>query len=215
MATFSKPVAFVSLTQPSQRPPTSEYHFRSFHRRVSNMHSSFSSSLITLTILTFSSSFARASSQSAGAATGAAGSCFPYGNATLNADYTAPSVPRDQWFCSVDQQYGFQGFSYPLEDSDCSADSNSFDSMSKDFARMKSDFGATMVRLYYPGCTESIVFENALRAGVANNMAVIPQIWFGFDNDVRILGPKRPETYSLMLRRTRSGKLHSRPSMLS
>lgn len=116
----------------------------------------------------------------------AAGSCFPYGTATLNQDLSPPNVPRDQWFCSLDQQYGFQGFSYPLEDDSCSSDTNSFDKMNKDFARMKKDFGASIVRLYYPMCTQSVVFENALRAGVVNNMAVIPQIWFGWDNDVSI-----------------------------
>ena len=118
-----------------------------------------------------------------------AGSCFPYGTATLNQDFTAPNVPRDQWFCPIEQQYGFQGFSYALEDDDCSSATNSFDKMNKDFAQMKKDFGATIVRLYYPMCTKSSVFENALRAGVANNMAIIPQIWFGWDNDVRSVQP--------------------------
>jgi len=82
-------------------------------------------------------------------------------------------------------QYGFQGFSYALEDGDCSAASNGFDAMNKDFAKMKKDFGATMVRMYYPVCADKSVFINALKAGVANNMAVIPQVWFNFgDGDV-------------------------------
>ena len=111
-------------------------------------------------------------------------SCFPYGDAQLSSDYSAPNVSRDQWWCPADQQYGFQGFSYPMEESDCSAVSNGLDQISADFAQMKKDFGATIVRVYYPGCTEASVFENLLKAGVANNMAVIPQIWFGFDGDV-------------------------------
>lgn len=111
------------------------------------------------------------------------GDCFPFGSQTLNADYSAPSVSRDRWFCPSASEYGFLGFSYPLEDSDCSAYSNSFDSMNADFAEMKKSFGAKFVRLYYPACTESSVFEAALRAGVANNMAVIPQIWFNFGDD--------------------------------
>lgn len=94
-----------------------------------------------------------------------------------------PSVSRDEWWCSAEEEYGFLGFSYPLEDGDCNAYSNSFDSMNKDFAEMKQKFGAKYVRLYYPVCTEKSVFENALRAGVANNMAVIPQIWFNFGDD--------------------------------
>ena len=39
------------------------------------------------------------------------------------------------------------GFSYPLEDGDCSARSNSVAAMSADFARMKRDFNATIVRV--------------------------------------------------------------------
>lgn len=110
--------------------------------------------------------------------------CFPYGSATLNKDLSPPNVPRSAWWCPQSQQYGFQGFSYPLEDADCNADSNSYDHINQDFAAMKKDFGATMVRVYYPLCTKSSVFENLLRAGVNNNMAVIPQIWFDFDGNV-------------------------------
>ena len=107
--------------------------------------------------------------------------CFPYGSAQLDANYEAPGVPRDQWWCPKESQYGFQGFSYPLEDSDCSGSDDSFDKMNEDFAEMKENFRA---KVYYPGCTKSTLFENLLKAGVANNMAVIPQIWFGFDGDV-------------------------------
>lgn len=76
------------------------------------------------------------------------------------------------------------GFSYPLEDSDCSANINSFESMNADFARMKQDFGASIVRMYYPMCLEPSVFENALKAGVANDMAIIFQVWTDFGNSV-------------------------------
>lgn len=111
------------------------------------------------------------------------GNCFPFGDQTLNSDFSAPSVPRDQWFCSSDAEYGFLGFSYPLEVDDCSDYSNSFDSINADFAEMRNNFGAKYVRVYYPACTESSVFENLLKAGVANNMAVIPQVWFNFGDD--------------------------------
>lgn len=78
--------------------------------------------------------------------------------------------------------YGFQGFSYPLEEADCSHNSNGYDTMNTDFAKMKKDFGATIVRMYYPLCLQPSVFENALRAGVSNNMAVIFQVWTDFGN---------------------------------
>lgn len=64
--------------------------------------------------------------------------CFPYGNATFPSDGSAPSVPRDQWFCPASQGYGFQGFSYPLESDDCSDPSNGFDQMNADFAQVRS-----------------------------------------------------------------------------
>lgn len=112
--------------------------------------------------------------------------CFPYGSATLNKDLSQPSVSRDAWWCPQSLQYGFQGFSYPMEDADCNAKSNSYEHINQDFAAMKKDFGATMVRVYYPVCTKPSVFENLLRAGVNNNMAIIPQVWFDFSGNVRL-----------------------------
>lgn len=70
--------------------------------------------------------------------------------------------------------------------------------MSKDFGQMKRDFGASIVRVYYPGCTQASVFENLVRAAVANNMAVIPQIWFGFDGDDSVWKASRDALYSVM-----------------
>jgi len=112
--------------------------------------------------------------------------CFPYGSAVLPKDLSPPDVPLDEWRCPSSMAYGFQGFSYPLEVSDCSDPSNSFEAMSADFAQMKRDFGASIVRMYYPTCLQSSVFENALKAGVANDMAVIFQVWTDFGNSVRI-----------------------------
>ncbi|KAI0452178.1 glycoside hydrolase family 17 protein [Xylaria acuta] len=106
--------------------------------------------------------------------------CFPYGSAVLPKDLSTPNVPLDEWKCPPSMAYGFQGFSYPLEEADCSAFSNSFESMNADFAQMKRDFGAKIVRLYYPICLNASVFENALQAGIANNMAVIFQVWTDF-----------------------------------
>ena len=76
--------------------------------------------------------------------------------------------------------YGFMGFSYPLEVPDCNDASNGYDQINKDFAKMKNDFGAVMVRVYAPECREASVWENLLKAGVNNNMGVIPQVWWGF-----------------------------------
>jgi exo-beta-1,3-glucanase (GH17 family) len=124
--------------------------------------------------------------------------CFPYGSATLNTDYSPPSASRADWWCPQSLAYGFQGFSYPLESSDCSDASNGFDAMNADFARMKADFGASIVRAYYPACTDSSVFLNLLKAGVANNMAVIPQIWFDFGDDNSVWPASQQALYDVM-----------------
>ena len=78
--------------------------------------------------------------------------------------------------------YGFLGFSYPLEVADCSDNTNSYDSINADLAKMKKDFGASMIRVYAPECREASVWENLLQAGVSNNMGIIVQVWWGFDS---------------------------------
>ena len=113
-------------------------------------------------------------------------SCFPFGGAKLPKDYSAPSASRSQWWCPQSEMYGFLGFSYPLEEADCSDYTNSYDAINSDFARMKKDFGATMVRVYAPECRKSSVWENLLKAAVNNNMGVIPQVWWGFE----VRGPR-------------------------
>nr|POE54212.1 hypothetical protein CFP56_63515 [Quercus suber] len=126
--------------------------------------------------------------------------CFPFGDAAaqLSKDYSVPDVSRQDWYCTYDQTYGFLGFSFPLEDSDCTADSNSYDSINSAFASMKADFGATMVRVYAPECREASIWENLLKAGVNNNMAVIPQIWWGFDNNQDLWMQSRDALLSMM-----------------
>lgn len=103
-------------------------------------------------------------------------SCFPYNGAQIPQDLSAPNVSRDQWWCPQSMAYGFQGFSYPLENGDCNAYENSVDGMDQDFKRMKADFGATLVRMYYPGCTQPSVFMNAMEAAARNNMGIILQV---------------------------------------
>ncbi|KAJ2976248.1 hypothetical protein NQ176_g5056 [Zarea fungicola] len=92
-------------------------------------------------------------------------------------------MTRSDWWCPQSMAYGFQGFSYPLENGDCSAWENSVDAMDQDFQRMKQDFGATIVRMYYPGCTQASVFTNAMEAAARNNMGIILQVntFFGAD----------------------------------
>ncbi len=85
--------------------------------------------------------------------------CFPYGTAKISCALHTPDVPLDQWWCPTSMAYGFQGFSYPLENGNCSAWENGYEAMYRDFKQMKRDFGATIIRMYYPVCTNSAVFE--------------------------------------------------------
>jgi hypothetical protein len=117
-------------------------------------------------------------------AAAAAGNCFPMGNATLPGNFAAPSTPLNQWWCPQSDYYGFLGFSYPLEDGNCNAASNGYDQMNRDFAQMKRDFGASIIRMYYPVCTQPSVFINAIKAAYNNNMGLIVQVWTNFGGGV-------------------------------
>lgn len=68
------------------------------------------------------------------------------------------------------ENYLLPRFSYPLENGNCNDYSNSLQSISADFARMKSDYGATMVRIYAPECRDISIWKNILQAGIDNNM---------------------------------------------
>lgn len=124
--------------------------------------------------------------------------CFPLGSAKLTAVNAPPSRTRANWWCSSDLQYGFLGFSYPLEDDNCSATSNSLNKINKDFARMKKDFGATMVRIYAPQCRDQSIWKTLIQAGVTNNMAVIPQIWWGFESNQNLWRNSRDALFAVL-----------------
>ncbi len=104
---------------------------------------------------------------------------YPFSSITFDTSipYKAPSTPLNEWWSS--SFYGFLGFSYPLEDSSCPSASD----LSVQFAAMKQDFGASMVRIYAPGCRDASLWEVLIDAAVENSMAVIFQIWWGFDDD--------------------------------
>ncbi|KAM0749076.1 hypothetical protein T439DRAFT_358203 [Meredithblackwellia eburnea MCA 4105] len=119
---------------------------------------------------------------------GDAASCFPRGSAKLPAT-GAPSGSRASWWCPDSTLYGFMGFSYPLEADSCSDPSNGYDSINKDLANMKSQFGASMVRVYAPQCRDVSVWENLVKACVSNNMGLIVQVWWGFQDDVLLRPP--------------------------
>ncbi|WVR08297.1 hypothetical protein IAU60_005346 [Kwoniella sp. DSM 27419] len=108
-------------------------------------------------------------------------SCFPMGRAVFPSSGPV-NQSRSDWWCPTEQQYGFLGFSYPLESADCSDWTNSYDSIATDFWTMKSDHGATMVRIYAPGCRDQSIWTTLLRIARDQNMGLIPMIWWGFDD---------------------------------
>lgn len=97
--------------------------------------------------------------------------------------------------------YGFLGFSYPLEDADCSAASNGYDGILADLKIMKETFGATMVRVYAPECRDASLWENLVRACMEVGMGLIVQVWWGFssDSEVRFL-PLSPQSTGMVLK---------------
>lgn len=109
---------------------------------------------------------------------------FPLGTSSFPTS-GAPSLSRANWWAPDSELYGFLGFSYPMAVTDCGDATNQFDKINRDFAKMKS-FGATMVRVYAPQCRSVSVWETLVRAGVAQKMGVIVQVWWGF-GDVRAL----------------------------
>jgi hypothetical protein len=76
--------------------------------------------------------------------------------------------------------YGFLGFSYPLEGG-CSDDG--YAGINSDFAAMKKDFGATLVRIYLPECYTTVIWQNVLHAAINNNMGVILQVAWPLNGD--------------------------------
>ena len=94
--------------------------------------------------------------------------CFPL-FATLSGGQP-PNITRSQWWCDASLEYGFLGFSYPLEVSDCSDQSNSLKQISADFADMKQTYGANHVRIYAPECRDQTIWQTLIAAAVANNM---------------------------------------------
>ncbi|KAI5478344.1 B-(1-6) glucan synthase [Pseudohyphozyma bogoriensis] len=58
---------------------------------------------------------------------------------------------------------------------------NSYESISADFAAMKKNFGASMVRIYGQSCRTLSLYESIVQAAADNNMGVILMVWFGFD----------------------------------
>ncbi|KAK4940394.1 hypothetical protein LTR10_019500 [Elasticomyces elasticus] len=107
-------------------------------------------------------------------------SCFPLGSASFNGSLQPPDMTREEWWCPQSMTYGFLGFSYPME-GECYDDS--FERINADLQSMKRDFGASMVRVYLPYCYTTYIWENLIRAAVANDMGVVAQVAWPLNGD--------------------------------
>jgi len=92
-------------------------------------------------------------------------------------------MPRDQWWCS--SFYGFLGFSYPVEDDDCS-DYN-YNAFLKDFNRQKNEYNATFVRLYLPTCRQTSFWVEMVKAARDSSVALIPMIFWDWQQNDPIM----------------------------
>lgn len=97
-------------------------------------------------------------------------SCFPALNFTMP---TQVPSSLDGWWCSMDCEHAFLGFSYEV--TGC----QSLSQLNADFADMRKNFNARYVRLY-GGCDQSGFYDNVIEAAWQNTLGVHALIWFGF-----------------------------------
>lgn len=82
---------------------------------------------------------------------------------------------------------------------------------------MKEEFGASMVRPYAVSCRDVNVWENLVRACVENQMGLIAQVWWGFDEDMSrspVLLVRAPQAEATQFSK-HSGKRRNLPSTSS
>lgn len=97
-------------------------------------------------------------------------SCFPALNFTMPTE--VPSS-LDEWWCPMDCEHAFLGFSYEV--TGC----QSLSQLNADFANMRKTFNARYVRLY-GACDQSGFYDNVIEAAWQNTLGVHALIWFGF-----------------------------------
>ena len=100
----------------------------------------------------------------------------------LSLDLQPPPMSRAEWWCSQDMFYGFLGFSYAFQYTNMDYE---VATISRDMARMKKEFGATMIRMYIPESYTTELWENVIEAAILNNMGIVVQVAFPISgNDV-------------------------------
>jgi hypothetical protein len=103
--------------------------------------------------------------------------CFPMTRSWGNGPN---GTPLKQWWCGSDQLYGFLGFSLPLEDG---CDAFGYDWFMSTFKTMKTNYGATFVRIYLPECRQTSFWVDMVKAARDTSMALIPMIFWDWQQN--------------------------------
>ncbi|KAG9316305.1 glycoside hydrolase family 17 protein [Chiua virens] len=80
----------------------------------------------------------------------------------------------DNWWCPMDTEYAFMGFSYEV--TTCQSPNQ----LNSDFADIKKNFNGRYVRLY-GACDNPGFYDDVVDAAWNNGLGVQALIWFGFD----------------------------------
>ncbi|KDQ20380.1 glycoside hydrolase family 17 protein [Botryobasidium botryosum FD-172 SS1] len=111
--------------------------------------------------------------------TTAASGCFPAIGFTPPSG--TPTTPVASWWCNEQDEQGFYGFSYAVND--CPSATQ----IAKDFTRMRKDFNARYVRIY-AACDTSGFYDRIITAAYNAGIGVYAVIWFGFDGTNEWMG---------------------------
>jgi len=102
-----------------------------------------------------------------------AASCFPA--VGFNMPSNAPDS-LDGWWCNMNDEYAFLGFSYEI--SDC----QSSDQLKREFADIRNRFKGRYVRLY-GACDQKGYYDKVIDAAWEAGIGIHALIWFGFNGD--------------------------------
>jgi len=102
--------------------------------------------------------------------------CYPNAQAVIPTAVATPDSLK-AWWCDPSTEYAFLGFSYSLEN--CPSAST----MATDFLRMRTDYQARYVRIYFDWCTwnNTNYVTDIINGVIAAKLGVYLSIWFGFD----------------------------------
>jgi len=98
--------------------------------------------------------------------------CFPAVGFNTPSDVPAST---DGWWCDLDDEFGFLGFSYEITSCPNLAQ------LQTDFSNMRKTFNSRYVRLYGV-CDQVGFYDNVIAAAWENTLGVHALVWCGFNN---------------------------------